>query len=84
MDRLISVIDVRGKGCPLYMIEAKWALDHCHPGSAVKVLATDPDFPKYFETFCRQAGIRILDSSTTNDHELAFLVKKCDRKWLAA
>ena len=78
MDRLSSVIDVRGKGCPLYLNEAKWALDRCSPGTAVKILATDPAFPKAFEAFCRKTGNRIIDSTTTNNNELAFLVQKCD------
>ncbi len=77
MDRLLSVIDVRGKGCPLYLIEAKWALDRCSPGTAVKILATDPEFPKDFEAFCRKTGTRILDSTARNN-ELSFLVEKCD------
>ena len=80
MDRLMSVIDVRGKGCPLYLIEAKWALDRCRPGTAVQVLATDPYFPKAFETFCKKTGNRILDSCKINN-ELSYLVKKCDREW---
>jgi tRNA 2-thiouridine synthesizing protein A len=83
MDRSISVIDVRGMCCPRYIIEAKWALDHCRPGAAVRVLATDPDFPRDFAAFCRQTGHRIIESSASN-REFAFLVKKGGARRLAA
>jgi TusA-related sulfurtransferase len=83
MERSISVIDVRGKCCPRYIIEAKWALDHCRPGAAVRVLATDPDFPRDFAVFCRQTGNQIIESSASSN-EFAFIVKKGGGKQLAA
>lgn len=83
MDRSVSLIDVRGKCCPLYIIEAKWALERCRPGAAVKIVATDPDFPKDFETFCRQTGDQIVESSTANN-EFAFVVKKSGGKRFVA
>lgn len=83
MDRLDSVVDVRGKCCPQYLIETRWALDHCRPGAAVKVLATDPDFPRDFATFCRCTGNRIIESSRSKN-EFAFLVRKGgDEPWVA-
>jgi TusA-related sulfurtransferase len=75
MERLTDVVDVRGKSCPVDVIVTKLALDRCTPGIAVKILATDPEFPRSLEVICRQTGNRIIDSNSTR-HGFAFVVVK--------
>jgi len=75
MDNSVKVIDVRGRCCPIPIIEAKRAMGHCVPGSSVRILATDVGFPKDLEAFCRQTGHQIIESDSMGG-EYSYLVQR--------
>jgi tRNA 2-thiouridine synthesizing protein A len=83
MERQTGVIDLRGKSCPVDIIKAKWVLERCRPGATMKILATDPEFPKSLEAFCRQTGASIVDAHASKS-ESAFVVRKGGRERLVA
>jgi tRNA 2-thiouridine synthesizing protein A len=70
------VVDVRGRCCPVPIIEARRAMARCTPGSVVRVLATDPGFPKDLEAFCQQTGNRIVDFVNADDHYVYVLQRQ--------
>lgn len=75
MDSPVSVVDARGKCCPAPIIETRRALDRCDPGATVRILATDPDFPRDLEVFCKQTGNQIIEFDRSNN-EFACLVQR--------
>ncbi len=70
------VVGARGRRCPVPIIEAWPAMARCTPGSAVRVLATDPGFPKDLEAFCPQTGNRIVDFVNADDHYVYVLQRQ--------
>lgn len=58
-----ETLDVTGLKCPLPILRAKKALAQMQQGDVLTVLATDGGAPGDFETFCRQTGHVLLDSS---------------------
>jgi len=62
MDSQTGVIDLRGKSCPVDLIEAKRVLERCRQGATMMILATDPEFPKSLGVFLSADGASIVDA----------------------
>jgi len=68
-------LDCTGLICPLPVLRARKRLKDLTPGQVLAVTATDKAAPKDFETFCREAGHRLL-SSTEADGVYRFRIAK--------
>jgi tRNA 2-thiouridine synthesizing protein A len=55
-DRMNTTLDARGLACPLPAIKARRALADVPPGSALIVLATDPEAPIDVAAVAADAG----------------------------
>jgi tRNA 2-thiouridine synthesizing protein A len=55
-DRMNTTLDARGLACPLPAIKARSALADVPPGSALIVLATDPEAPIDVAAVAADAG----------------------------
>ena len=55
-DRMDTTLDVRGLACPLPAVKARRALAGVAPGSALVVLATDPEAPIDLAALAADAG----------------------------
>lgn len=56
-------LDCRGLNCPLPILRAKKSLSEIETGRVLKILATDPGAVKDFQSFARQTGNELLESS---------------------
>jgi len=70
-----SELDARGLNCPLPIVRAKKSMNELTGGQTLRVVATDPGSVKDFESFCKQTGNELLDTSESNG-EFVFLIKK--------
>ena len=68
-------LDVCGLNCPLPIIRAKKSLATMEQGQVLRVIATDSGAVKDFESFARQTGNELLESSA-DDGRFYFLIKK--------
>jgi tRNA 2-thiouridine synthesizing protein A len=68
-------LDASGLNCPLPILKAKKALAGLQGGQTLRVIATDPDSVKDFETFCRQMGHVLLEAREENGR-FYFLLRK--------
>jgi len=68
-------LDARKLSCPLPILRTKRSLSQLGSGQVLRVLATDPESPRDFETFCRQTGNELL-SSTEGNGEFVFLIRR--------
>ena len=75
MQNVDSELDARGLNCPLPILRAKKSIQALGVGQILRIMATDPGSVKDFESFCKQTGNELLDS-TEQDGEFIFLVKK--------
>jgi len=75
MQNVDSELDARGLNCPLPILRAKKSIQALGAGQILRIMATDPGSVKDFESFCKQTGNELLDS-TEQDGEFIFLVKK--------
>ena len=68
-------LDTSGLQCPLPILKAKKALASLRSGQVLRIIATDPDSVRDFETFSRQLGHALLD--VREDHgQFHFLLRK--------
>ena len=74
-DELSVLLDVQGLNCPMPLLKAKKALNEMQPGQQLHVKATDPGSVRDFETFSRQSGHLLLQSSET-DGVYEYLLQK--------
>ena len=58
-DRMDTTLDARGLACPLPAVKARAALPRITPGSALIVLATDPEAPIDLAAVAADAGCGI-------------------------
>ena len=70
------MLDVTGLKCPMPLLKAKKALNEMAPAGLLKVLATDPGSERDFETFSRQSGHLLLESTKDGDIFIYILRKK--------
>ncbi|MCB1683716.1 MAG: sulfurtransferase TusA family protein [Pseudomonadales bacterium] len=70
------LLDVTGLNCPMPLLKAKKALNSLPPAGLLRVLATDPGSVRDFETFTRQSGHELLESSRDGDTFVYLLRKK--------
>ena len=68
-------LDARGLNCPLPILRAKKSISQLASGQVLKVTATDPGSVKDIESFCKQTGNELLESSDSSG-EFVFLLKK--------
>jgi len=68
-------LDASGLNCPLPILKAKKALAGLQGGQTLRVIATDPDSIKDFETFSRQMGHALLEARG-EDGRFYFLLRK--------
>lgn len=69
------LLDVTGLNCPMPLLKAKKALNELPAGGLLKVLATDPGSVRDFETFSRQSGHALLESSR-EESVFTYLLRK--------
>ena len=56
-------LDASGLNCPLPILRAKKSLASMDSGQVLRVVATDPGAVKDFESFSKQTGNPLLESS---------------------
>ena len=71
-----QLLDVTGLTCPMPLLKAKKALNELPAAGLLRVLATDPGSVRDFETFSRQSGHQLLESSKDGDVFTYLLRKK--------
>jgi tRNA 2-thiouridine synthesizing protein A len=67
--------DASGLNCPLPILRAKKALGTLQTGQVLHVIATDPGSVKDFDSFAKQTGNTLLES-TEEGGKYHFLIKK--------
>jgi tRNA 2-thiouridine synthesizing protein A len=68
-------LDVRGRGCPIPIVELMKALRGCATGDLVEVRATDRAFPIDVASWCKKTGHPLVSFQTLTGEYVA-LVKK--------
>ena len=68
-------LDTSGLNCPLPIIKAKKEINLMETGQILHVISTDPGAVQDFESFAKQTGNQLLDSSEKNN-KFYFLLKK--------
>ena len=68
-------LDTSGLNCPLPIIKAKKEINSMEPGQVLHVISTDPGVVNDFESFAKQTGNELLESSQ-KDNKFYFLLKK--------
>jgi tRNA 2-thiouridine synthesizing protein A len=71
-------LDASGLNCPLPILKAKKALVGLRGGQTLRVIATDADSVKDFETFSRQLGHALLEAREENGRFYFLLRKRKD------
>ena len=61
MTTIAAELDTSGLNCPLPILKTKKALAGLSSGQVLKVIATDPESVRDFETFTRQLGHTLLE-----------------------
>jgi tRNA 2-thiouridine synthesizing protein A len=69
-------LDASGLNCPLPILRAKKTLNGMESGKILRIIATDPGSVKDFESFAKQTGNELLDSSEEGGKYLFRLKKK--------
>ncbi len=75
MSETIHQLDARGINCPFPILRAKKSLNALAAGEVLRVSATDPGSVKDFESFCKQTGNKLLNS-TENNGAFVFDIQK--------
>lgn len=68
-------LDVCGLNCPLPIIRAKKSLAKMEQGQVLHIIATDSGAVKDFESFAKQTGNELLESSNDGS-KFYFRIKK--------
>ena len=71
----VTLLDVQGLNCPMPLLKAKKALNELPPGGLLRVLATDPGSERDFDTFSRQSGHELVESTREGD-VFSYLLRK--------
>ncbi len=78
MTMIDAELDASGLNCPLPILKAKKALAGLRGGQTLRVIATDADSVKDFETFSRQLGHALLEAREENGRFYFLLRKRKD------
>ncbi len=70
-----SELDASGLNCPLPILRAKKSLLELESGEVLHIISTDPGSVKDFESFVKQTGNELLDS-TIEGGKFNFYIKK--------
>lgn len=68
-------LDASGLNCPLPILRAKKTLNEMDSGQVLRIVATDPGSVKDFDSFTKQTGHELLES-TEEGGKYMFLIKK--------
>lgn len=68
-------LDACGLNCPLPILRAKKSLAALASGQVLRIIATDPGAVKDFESFAKQTGNALLES-TERDGKFYFRLQK--------
>ncbi len=60
-------LDTSGLNCPMPILRAKKALKELQAGDILRITATDPGSVKDFESFAKQTGNELLESTTEGE-----------------
>lgn len=71
-----DVLDIRGKVCPLPVIDVYRHLKEIAPGDTVCVLTSDPSSERNFKAFCRQSGHEIIEAKPQEKGVAIYIRKK--------
>jgi len=66
-DDVTKDLDTSGLNCPMPILRAKKALKELQAGDILRVTATDPGSVKDFESFAKQTGNELLESTTEGE-----------------
>lgn len=75
MSKFDQELDASGLNCPLPILRAKKALSALAAGQVLHIIATDPGSVKDFDSFAKQTG-NVLLESTEEGGKYHFLIKK--------
>jgi len=75
MTAIDAELDTSGLHCPLPILKAKKALASLRSSQVLRVIATDPDSVRDFETFSRQLGHALLEAGEEGGR-FHFLLRK--------
>ena len=70
-------LDAAGLRCPLPILKTRRALAGLQGGQVLRVIATDPDSVRDFESFSQQLGHELLETRQEADR-FYFLLRKRD------
>jgi tRNA 2-thiouridine synthesizing protein A len=70
-------LDAAGLRCPLPILKTRKALARLQGGQVLRVIATDPDSVRDFESFSQQLGHELLETRQEADR-FYFLLRKRD------
>jgi len=68
-------LDTSGLNCPMPILRAKKALKELQAGDILRITSTDPGSVKDFESFAKQTGNELLES-TTEGESFIYRLKK--------
>ena len=68
-------LDATGLNCPLPILRTKKTLNGMESGQVLRIVATDPGSVKDFDSFAKQTGHELLESSEEGGKYI-FLIKK--------
>lgn len=75
MSDVTKELDASGLNCPMPILRAKKALKELQSGDILRITSTDPGSVKDFESFAKQTGNELLES-TTEGESFIFQLKK--------
>ena len=75
MKDMQDVLDVRGKSCPLPVLDIYRQLKSMDPGGTLCVLTSDSGSPRNFRAFCRQSGHEFVDARTQGQDTTVYIRK---------
>jgi len=75
MTEFTEKFDATGLNCPLPILRSKKMLTSLATGDVLYVISTDPDSVKDFDSFCKQTGNELLESSEA-DGKYHYYIKK--------
>ena len=68
-------LDARGLNCPLPILRAKKAINEMSSGQTLRIVTTDPGSVRDFQSFAKQTGATLLESSEANKEYIIVLKK---------
>ncbi|MEW5892924.1 MAG: sulfurtransferase TusA family protein [Pseudomonadota bacterium] len=73
-----ETLDVRGKNCPLPVVDIYRQIKTMESGDLLCVLTANDDSPRNFRAFCRQSGHELVDLQTRGQ-DIAIYIRKAKR-----